>query len=144
MAFQLKIICCGRIKQNFVREAEAEYRTRLRAQVKIEWVEVQSAADEALLAKIKDKDFVILLDEHGQSLNSRQFAKKIEKILVNGSSSLVFIIGSAEGVGDKIKTRADQTWSLSPLTFTYQMTRIILIEQIYRAVSIIKGSAYHK
>lgn len=91
----------------------------------------------------EEKDFVILLDEHGKELSSPELAQFIEKRCMDSGKRIVFVIGGAYGVEQSVKDRADFTWSLSKLVFPHELVRIILSEQIYRACTIIKNESYH-
>lgn len=101
--------------------------------------------DEAKLfkLKIKDSDEVILLDENGKEFSSEEFASKLEMYLNAGKKRLVFIIGGPYGFSQSLKKEYVNKISLSKLTFTHQMVRLIFVEQIYRAASILKGLPYH-
>lgn len=90
-----------------------------------------------------EKDFVILLDEHGKELSSPELAQFIEKRCMDSGKRIVFVIGGAYGVEQSVKDRADFTWSLSKLIFPHELVRLILSEQIYRACTIIKNESYH-
>lgn len=97
-----------------------------------------------VLAKLNSRDFVVILDEGGRQFSSVEFATKIQTIMNQGSSSLVFCVGGTNGWSEGIKKRSDLILSLSALTFTAQIARFVLIEQLYRAYSIINGSGYHR
>ncbi|MCD6200403.1 MAG: 23S rRNA (pseudouridine(1915)-N(3))-methyltransferase RlmH [Bacteroidales bacterium] len=96
-----------------------------------------------LLKSLDKKTFVILLDERGERFSSVQFARILEKKMVEGNKDLVFIIGGAFGVSEEIYRRADRVISLSSMTFSHQVVRILLMEQLYRALTIIHGEPYH-
>lgn len=97
----------------------------------------------AILQHIQPPDTVILLDERGQALSSPEFAQKLQNYRNNSVKRLVIVIGGAYGVADSLVQRADFVWSLSKLVFPHQLVRIILIEQLYRAESILAGRSYH-
>ena len=86
---------------------------------------------------------MILLDENGRHFSSEEFARQLEKWQVAGDKNLVFIIGGAYGFGEALITRANMTLSLSQMTFSHQMVRLIFVEQLYRAFTILKGEPYH-
>lgn len=98
---------------------------------------------ELLIDQIKTDDWVILCDESGQNFNSLIFAKQLERIFVGGKKRALFIVGGAYGVNDAVKTRADLTVRLSPFTLNHQLAMAVLLEQIFRGMTIIKGAAYH-
>ena len=99
---------------------------------------------EKILSIIKPTDYVITMEIKGQQLTSEEFSKKIETIINDGISELVFVIGSSCGLSQNITQRADFKMSLSKMTFLHQFTRLILVEQIYRAFKIMKNETYHK
>jgi len=97
-----------------------------------------------ILDKVNQSSFVCLLDIKGRSLGSRELAREIEKWQIRGIKEVTLIIGSAEGISSAVVERADFSLSLSLLTLTHEMARVVLIEQIYRAYTIIKGYPYQK
>ncbi len=157
----IKVVAVGKIKEKFVKAQIAEYEKRLKPFTKLEIIEVndevapQSNSDaenemvkekegERLLAKIKDQEFVILLDLWGEMVDSESFAKKIEHIQTYQSSNITFVIAGSLGPGKNILNRANWRWKLSDLTFTHQMTRVLVLEQIYRSFMILNNNPYHK
>jgi 23S rRNA (pseudouridine1915-N3)-methyltransferase len=96
-----------------------------------------------ILNKIEPTDFVILLDENGKEFTSVQFAKYIENKTITGIRKLIFVIGGAYGYSDNVYKRANDKFSLSKMTFSHQIVRLIFMEQLYRAFTIIKGEPYH-
>ncbi|HQV99846.1 MAG: 23S rRNA (pseudouridine(1915)-N(3))-methyltransferase RlmH [Bacteroidia bacterium] len=97
----------------------------------------------AILSKIQPRDFIVLLDERGKELTSRQLAAFIEKQMVAGTNRLLMITGGAYGVSDEVKQKVHYTLSASKFTFTHQMIRLLLTEQVYRAMTILKNESYH-
>lgn len=157
----IKIVAVGKIKEKFVKAQIAEYEKRLKPFTKLEIIEVndevapQSNSEaenamvkekegERLLSKIKDQEFVILLDLWGKMINSEEFAKKIEHIQTYQSSNITFVIAGSLGPGKNVLSRANWRWKLSDLTFTHQMTRVLVLEQIYRSFMILNNNPYHK
>lgn len=98
---------------------------------------------EAILKKINTSDFLVLLDEKGKEFSSVQFAKFMEHKFQLGNRNLIFLIGGAYGFSDALYKRANQQLSLSKMTFSHQMIRLFFLEQIFRAMTIIKGEPYH-
>ena len=98
---------------------------------------------EAILKKLNTSDFLVLLDEKGKEFSSVQFAKFMEKKFQLGNRNLIFLIGGAYGFSDALYKRANQQLSLSKMTFSHQMIRLFFLEQIFRAMTIIKGEPYH-
>ena len=152
---KVKIVNIGKVKQPFVEAGEEMYLELLRRKVKLSFRELEPATNlpepemkraegEAVLSEVQGQDLLVVLDERGEGMSSEAFAKKLQRWMVSGKSSLVFALGGAFGHDEKVRAKADLVLSLSPLTFTYQMARLILVEQLYRAMSIIDGSPYHK
>lgn len=150
----IKIICVGKIKEEYLNKGINEYKKRISKYHNIEIYELQ---DEGLLDKqttlkkekekilkiINPKDYLIILDIDGKELNSIQLAKKIDEIFIT-NSNIAFIVGGSYGIDDSIKDLADLKLSFSKLTFPHQLFRIILLEQIYRAFKINNNEEYHK
>lgn len=158
---RISIICVGKIKEKFYRDAIAEYAKRLGKYCKLEIVEVAdektpdkaSAAEEEqiklkeaerILAKIKDDAYVCTLEILGKKYTSESFAGMLEQAAVNGKSHIVFVIGGSLGLHSSVLKRSNQGISFSDMTFPHQLMRVILCEQIYRAYRIISGEPYHK
>jgi len=96
-----------------------------------------------ILKSITAQDFVVVLDEKGKQYSSVEFSKEIQKVLNRSYQRMVFIIGSAYGIDIELSARADTIHSFSRFTFTHQMIRLMLMEQVYRAMTILKGESYH-
>ena len=96
-----------------------------------------------MLARIKLRDFVVLMDENGSMLSSIELSSKMQKWMLEGYNKLIFITGGAYGLSEPLRKRANYTLSASKFTFTHQMIRLILVEQLYRAMTIIKNESYH-
>lgn len=152
---KIKLISVGRVKQDFVLAGEDEYLARMRSFAEIQRIEVQAATElpelqmkeqetQAVLKKVSDADFLVVLDETGKTLTSPQFASFLQTRMNHGDSSFCFAIGGAYGWSNTMRQEADYVLSLSAMTFTYQMSRLILVEQLYRAMTILKGVSYHK
>ncbi len=104
--------------------------------------QVREEEGKRLLSRLDEREFVVLLDEKGELPDTRKFAAKVEHAMVSGKD-LAFIIGGAWGVSDAVRDRADWIWALSPLTFPHQLVRLIFIEQLYRAFTVIRREPYH-
>jgi len=153
---KIKIICLGKLKESYWREAEAEYLKRLGPFAKIEIIElseisfqknddpekIKKQEGESILKHIKDNEFVIALDERGKEKGSEELAHFLEKTGQQGQT-ITFIIGGPLGLSGKVLSHANLQLSFSRLTFTHQMIRVILLEQIYRAGNILMGKVYH-
>jgi len=135
--FKVKVLTIGRCKEIWLAEALAEYEKRLRGKLSIEWV---LAKDNAQLTEWALQESYIALDPKGELLTSEAWSDKMMKLGLR----LVFVIGGAEGLTPELLKKAQFKWSLSPLTFTHQISRLILTEQLYRATEIERGSQYHK
>lgn len=157
----IKILAVGKIKEKAMLALIDEYHKRLSPFTKVEIAEVndehapQTNSDaeneqvkekegRRLLAQIKENDFVILLDLWGKMFDSEGFAKKIDQLQTQGNSTLVFVIAGSLGPSKEIVDRSNLRWKLSDLTFTHQMTRVLVLEQIYRAYMINNHRPYHK
>ena len=149
----IRIICIGKLKEKFLRDAIDEYLKRLTKYTKIEIIELPDfdfdikktleKERDLILKNIKETDYNILLDINGKSLTSLEFANNLEKIR-NINSNINFIIGSSYGVHDDIKVKCHELYSFSKLTFPHQLFRVILLEQIYRSFKILNNEEYHK
>lgn len=157
----IKIIAVGKLKEKAMRMLVDEYQKRLSTYTKIEVIEVPdemapqslSAAQmeqvkekegERILAKVKPQEYVILLDLKGKMLSSEQLAQQMDQLQTYGSSDITFIIGGSLGLSAMLIQRANLRWKLSDLTFPHQLVRILLVEQIYRAYTILHHQPYHK
>ena len=104
---------------------------------------VKKNESEALKKFINNNDYVILLDSHGTSLNSVDFSKKISKLMISNTKRIVFVTGGAFGFHDEMYEIANEKISLSQMTFTHQMVRLIFVEQLYRSFTILNNKPYH-
>ncbi len=105
--------------------------------------QIKTAEGNEILKKLKPGDYVVLLDEKGKGISSSEFAIFIENKLASGVKNMIFIIGGAYGFSDNIYLKANEKISLSKMTFSHQLARLIFVEQLYRAFTIIKGENYH-
>ncbi len=157
----ITILCVGKIKEAYYREALAEYVKRLSKYCRLNVIEVadeqtpDKASDtevaailkkeeERILSKIPANSHVISLAIEGKSLDSVAFSSLIDDLGISGKSNICFIIGGSLGLSDNVKSRSDMLLSFSKMTYPHQLMRVILTEQIYRAYRIIKGEPYHK
>jgi 23S rRNA (pseudouridine1915-N3)-methyltransferase len=149
---KFRFVWIGKTKDKNWKALQDEYLKRLSHFVKSEIVEVRdSAAHEGpeiegkrIIDALNPKSLAVLLDVGGKALSSHQLADLIEKWQVAGTKEVAFIIGGAEGVSEEIRGKADNVLSLSFLTFTHEMARVVLLEQLYRGYSIINGFPYQK
>lgn len=157
----IKIIAIGKIKENYLKEGINEYLKRIKPYANISIIEVndspikdnpnQSDINKAkdsegkkALDHIKNNDYVITLDMNKKEFDSIEFSSYLIKKLEQGGSNLTFLIGGSYGLSDELKARANDSFSLSKMTFLHQMTRLILLEQIYRGFKIYSHETYHK
>lgn len=158
---KIKLYCIGKIKETYLKLGIEEYKKRISAYANIEIIEVadEPVKENPSLAEIeivkekecakvlkllKPSDYLVTLDLTKNQPDSIQFAKFLDKSFENGGSQISFVIGGSYGLSNDIKQRANDTICLSNLTFLHQMTRLILLEQIYRAFKINNNEVYHK
>jgi 23S rRNA (pseudouridine1915-N3)-methyltransferase len=151
------VLNVGRVRQSFIKAGEDEYLKRLRGGFQVEVQElgleapesmsaqqVQEREGEEVVRRIKPGEYVVVLDERGKACTSKEFSAFCAARMNSGVKSLWFVIGGAYGFSEKVRHRADYILSLSALTFPHQLTRLILIEQLYRTYTIMQGTGYHK
>lgn len=152
---KIKLLVVGKNKDGFIDEYLNEYQKRLKSFVSFEIkylksnksfseVNLQNKAEAVdILKELDNGDFLVVLDEKGEALTSVKFSEKIKIWQFSGKKSLVFLIGGAYGIDSSVRKKASATISLSPMTFTHQMVRVIFAEQLYRAFTIIHKMPYH-
>ncbi len=157
---KISIVCVGKIKEKYLTEGIAEFTKRLTSYCKLETIaigeekmpdnpspaekeQVLAKETERLLNAIPQNAHVVLLDLQGKEVTSPQLADLFDEWALAGKSHIAFVIGGAFGYTDALRKRADMRWSFSKLTFTHQMIRLLLVEQIYRAFKISRGEKYH-
>ena len=162
---RISVVCVGKIKEKFYRDAIVEYEKRLGRYCKLEIIEVTDEktpdnASEIVEAQIKEKEaermlsrmekymkegaFVCALAIDGKQLDSVELSEKIEKLGTSGTSHIIFLIGGSLGIADALLDRANMKLSFSRMTFPHQLMRVILLEQVYRAYRIMNHEPYHK
>ncbi len=143
----IKIICIGKIKEKFYKDAIDEYTKRLSKYTKLDIIELPdsniSKEKELILSHLKEKDYNIALAIEGKEYDSISFSKNLENIFIN-NSNITFIIGGSDGLDEEIKSKVNELISFSKLTFPHQLFRVILLEQIYRSYRISNNESYHK
>lgn len=157
----IEIICIGKLKEKYWREAVDEYARRLSRYCHVHITELKesrlpanaSAADEenvkkteglSILAALREKMYVVALDVRGKEMSSEKLASRMEQHQDNGTGTIAFLIGGSLGLSEEVLRRADVRLSFSPMTFPHQMMRVILLEQIYRSFKIMRHETYHK
>lgn len=157
---KIKIYAIGKIKEQYLKDGINEYIKRISPYSNIEIIEVADSKikdnpNDADIKKAKDEegervlklvknDYLIGLDMNKKEFISEEFAKYIEQKMVEGGSSISFVIGGSYGLSDDLKKRCNSSISLSKMTFLHQMTRLILLEQIYRSFKILNNETYNK
>ncbi|MEP6902447.1 MAG: 23S rRNA (pseudouridine(1915)-N(3))-methyltransferase RlmH [Actinomycetota bacterium] len=143
-----RFLWVGKTKDKNWRALQEEYFGRLSHFVRCEIVEIKDSGKETesklILEKLNQSTFVCILDVKGRSISSHDLAAKLENWQNRGLKEVTFIIGGAEGIAFEVVERADYSLSLSFLTFTHEMARVVMLEQLYRAFTIIKGFPYQK
>ena len=156
---KITLITVGKIKEKYLKDAIAEYSKRLSKYCKLDIIEVSDEktpdqasetveegirSKERILKNIKDDMYVITLEIAGKMLTSEELAERIEKLGIQGKSSIAFVIGGSIGLGKEVLKRSDYALSFSKMTFPHQLMRVILLEQVYRSYRIMNGEPYHK
>lgn len=158
---KITIIAVGKIKEKYLKEGINEYVKRLSRFCSLELIEVndEQAPDnisnsqelqikkkegERIIKRVKEGSCLIVLDVKGEAQRSEEFADKLNSYFISGKSHITFVIGGSLGIDKEILDMADLRLSLSNLTFPHQLTRLILLEQIFRCYKIINGETYHK
>ena len=145
---KINLVTIGKLKEKFLVEGVEEYLRRIKNFAKVDVREISECrtVDEEgkkLLAQVPRDSFLIVLDVAGVEFSSEQLAEKISALTLRGVSDITFLIGGAFGLSDEVRKAANFRLSLSQMTFTHQMARLIIVEQIYRAFKINRGEPYH-
>jgi 23S rRNA (pseudouridine1915-N3)-methyltransferase len=158
---QIRVLAVGKLKEQYLVEGIEEYSKRLGRYERLEIVELRKESfseplsakeveeilrreGERILKEIKPRSFLVALDRGGRALSSEELAEEIQRAALAGSSQLVFVIGGSLGLDERVLKRADLVLSFSKFTFPHQLMRLILLEQIYRAFTILNNERYHK
>ena len=158
---KITVLTVGKIKEKYLRDAIVEYTKRLSRYCKLEIIEVadektpDNASENAeemirqkeaerLLKYIREDAYLITLEIGGKQLTSEEFSEKIEKLGIQGTSHIIFVIGGSIGIGKAVLEKSDYALSFSKMTFPHQLMRVILLELIYRGYRIMSGEPYHK
>ncbi|MGE9876129.1 23S rRNA (pseudouridine(1915)-N(3))-methyltransferase RlmH [Hornefia butyriciproducens] len=157
----ITVICIGKLKERYWREAIGEYSKRLGSYCSLRIQElkearlpagagpaeeeaVKIAEGEEILSRVNKDMFVVSLEIRGKRMSSETLAEKLRNLALEGRSEIAFVIGGSLGLSEAVSRRADLKLSFSDMTFPHQMMRVILLEQIYRSFRIIRGEPYHK
>ena len=155
---KIKIIVIGKTKENFLQIGEEEFRKRLQRYIDLEWIiikqqKITGKSNESTIKaiegnrikeKIKNGEWIVALDSRANQMTSKELADFFLTKMANGLKCITFIIGGTLGLSENVFHWVDQKLSLSKMTLTHEMSRLLLLEQIYRAFTIIKGEKYHK
>ncbi|MDF7637942.1 23S rRNA (pseudouridine(1915)-N(3))-methyltransferase RlmH [Lactobacillus sp. ESL0791] len=158
---KIKIVCVGKLKEKYFRDAIAEYEKRLGRFAKVQIIQVpdekapekfsraqqeqvKEIEGQRILSKIKEKEYVYVTAILGKERSSEEFAQEIKELTTYGHSDITFVIGGSLGTSPAVNKRADDLISFGKLTMPHQLMRVVLLEQIYRAFMINSGSPYHK
>ena len=152
---EIAIIGVGKIKEKYLQEMIADYQKRISKYAAIDIIELKDESNkidenvvkelegQRIISAIKDGFYAVLLDLKGESLDSVNLSKKIDEISTYHSSKIAFIIGGSYGVSEAVKKRANYKLCFSKMTFPHRLMRVILLEQVYRALNISSGGKYH-
>jgi 23S rRNA (pseudouridine1915-N3)-methyltransferase len=155
---KIKIMVIDRTKAAFLKQGEDFYKERLKHYTSLEWVELKPvkilkkktdieimAAEAQIIRKsLQPRDYLIALDRSGESPGSAELAEWLRRLSLNSQGTITFLIGGPLGLDQELLGQARKIFSLSKLTLTHEMSRLILLEQLYRAFTILKGEKYHK
>lgn len=157
----IKIVCVGKLKEKYFKDAISEYQKRISRFAKLQVVQVpdekapeklsqaerekvKEVEGQRILSKIKDKEYVFVTAIKGKERSSEEFARELKELATYGHSDVTFVIGGSLGTSLVVDKRADDLLSFGKLTLPHQLMRLVLIEQIYRGFMINSGSPYHK
>ncbi|NJP41664.1 23S rRNA (pseudouridine(1915)-N(3))-methyltransferase RlmH [Oscillospiraceae bacterium HV4-5-C5C] len=155
--YKIRLICVGKLRERWLQEGVKEYDKRLSRFTKLNLIEVAESPDllptarllseegQRLTAPLRPGDYTIALDLHGQlPPDSEAFAKQLEQALDRSGGQLSFLIAGSNGYAPEILAKVNERWALSPLTLPHLLTRLVFLEQLYRAFKILSGETYHK
>ncbi|MBO5720019.1 MAG: 23S rRNA (pseudouridine(1915)-N(3))-methyltransferase RlmH [Bacteroidales bacterium] len=152
---KLVFLMVGKTNEKYFTDAISEYEKRIKRFIPFEIITIpdskgiktaeqqKTTEGELILKHTKDEDFVILMDEKGKRFTSVKFAEYVERLLCRSDKRVIFVIGGAYGFSDAVYNRADDKISLSDMTFSHQLVRVVFTEQLYRAFTIINNQPYH-
>jgi 23S rRNA (pseudouridine1915-N3)-methyltransferase len=145
---KLVILSVGKEKDEITDDIVKHFELRLLRYLPVEWIYIQHDVTKEkeglkIMEQLKKEDYVVLLDEKGRDMKSEALAELVENRMVDSVRRMVFIIGGAYGASKTVEERVNYVWKLSSLVFPHMLVRVILVEQLYRALTIIKGEKYH-
>lgn len=151
----IKLICVGKIKERYLQDGISEYVKRLKPYCDLEIIEIKESTknekeknileeEKLILQKIKQSDYVVVLEINGVNLSSEDFARKVDELYSYHPGDIVFVIGGSDGLGQEINNRSNYRLSFGKNTYPHQLMRLIFVEQIYRCFMINHNTKYHK
>ncbi|MDT8419814.1 MAG: 23S rRNA (pseudouridine(1915)-N(3))-methyltransferase RlmH [Desulfuromonadales bacterium] len=154
---KIRLICVGKLSLTWIKEGADEYAARLKRHFALEIIELKEEKGgrrgdtasllrregERILAKVPEQAFVVVLDERGKQFGSERFAEMLGEQMLHGGRPWCLVIGGPYGLAPEVRTRANLLLSLSKMTFTHQMARLFLLEQLYRSSTILRNEPYH-
>ena len=157
---KITIVAAGKIKEKYLTAGINEFLKRLGTFANVKIVEINeekmkdnpseaekqqvlAAEGQRILKQVPEGSYLFVLDVYGKAVSSEALSEKIQKLGLEGKSSITFLIGGAFGLSEEVRQAADFRLSFSPMTFTHQMIRLLLVEQIYRSFKIARGEKYH-
>lgn len=145
---KIVILSVGKEKDEVTQDIIRHFQIRLLRYLPLEWIYVdhdvtKEKEGQKILELLKKEDYVVLLDEKGRDIKSEALAELVENRMVDSVRRMIFIIGGAYGVSEQVFVRANYVWKLSSLVFPHMLVRVIVLEQLYRALTILKGEKYH-
>lgn len=138
---KVKVLFTGKTTDPWIRQGVEVYAGRIRHYVPFELTELRD--DSQILKSVRNSDHLVLLDEHGETFSSLDWARNLEQKIAHLPKDMVFVIGGPYGFPAEVRARCDESLSLSRMTFSHQLVRLVFLEQLYRAFTIIKGEPYH-
>ena len=138
---KVKVLFTGKTTDPWIRQGVEVYAGRIRHYVPFELIELRD--DSQILKSVRNSDHLVLLDEHGETFSSLDWARNLEQKTAHLPKDMVFVIGGPYGFPAEVRARCDESLSLSRMTFSHQLVRLVFLEQLYRAFTIIKGEPYH-
>lgn len=138
---KVKVLFTGKTTDPWIRQGVEVYAGRIRHYVPFELTELRD--DSQILKSVRNSDHLVLLDEHGETFSSLDWARNLEQKTAHLPKDMVFVIGGPYGFPAEVRARCDESLSLSRMTFSHQLVRLVFLEQLYRAFTIIKGEPYH-
>ena len=139
---KLTLLAVGKLRESWVRDGCSEYEKRVRARLPLDVVEVKTAAD--LTRRLPPRAEVWALDERGRELSSAELAEELRRRMSSGAPGVALLIGGADGLPQELLAGARMRWSLGRLTLPHRLARLVVLEQLYRALSIVRGEPYHR